>query len=155
MSRLCEFSLTTSGWRKTELFIFRVIEHTVPISLSISETARESAADEEIMDAMTCLWNTGTSNSFYPFRFELLMLEKILLRGTRLIITKGLQKIVLELAHEGHPGESAMKRRLRVKVSRRHIDENAENFVKTCKDCMLVSQPPGLAPTQRTVFPTN
>jgi len=83
------------------------------------------------------------------------MLEKILLRGTRLIITKGLQKIVLELAHEGHPGESAMKRRLRVKVSRRHIDENAENFVKTCKDCMLVSQPPGLAPTQRTVFPTN
>lgn len=159
LSRLCEFSSTNSGWRKTEFNIFRVIEHTVPTSLSISEIARESAADEEIVDAMTCLdanlWDTGTSNRFYPFRFELSMLGKILLRGTRLIIPKGLRKRVLELAHEGHPGESAMKRRLRVKVWWPHIDRDAENFVKTCKDCILVSQPPRPAPMQRTVFPTS
>ncbi|KAH8357497.1 hypothetical protein KR084_011135, partial [Drosophila pseudotakahashii] len=76
--------------------------------------AQESSADEEIVDAMTCLdansWDIGTSNSFYPFRFEISMLGNILLRGTRLIIPKSLRKRVLELAHEGHPGESAMKR---------------------------------------------
>lgn len=97
----------------------------------------------------------GTSNSFYPFRFELSMLGKILLRGTWLIIPKGLRKRDLELAHEGHPGESAMKRRLRVKVWWPHIDRDAENFVKTCKDCMHVSQPPRPAPMQRTAFPTS
>lgn len=47
---------------------------------------------------------------------------------TRLIIPKGLRKRVLELAHEGDPGESAMKRRLRVKVWWPHIDLDAKNF---------------------------
>jgi len=76
-------------------------------------------------------------------------------RVTRLIIPKGLRKRVLELGHEGHPGESAIKRRLKVEVWWPHIDRDAENFVKTCKDCMLVSQPPRPALMQRTVFPNS
>lgn len=73
-------------------------------------------------------WNSRLSNRFYPFRYEIWMIRKILLRGTRPIIPKSLQVKVLELAHEGHPGESAIKRRLRVKVWWQRIDRDVQIF---------------------------
>lgn len=72
LSRLCDFPSTNSSWRQTEFNLFRVVEYTVPTSLTISEIAQESAADEEIVDAMTCLdsnlWDTGIKQ-FLPISF--------------------------------------------------------------------------------------
>jgi len=97
------------------------------------------------VDPMTCLdfnsWDSGTSNSFYPFRFEISLLGNILLGRTRLIIPKSLRKRVLEQAYEGHLGETAMKRRLIVQVWWPRIDRDVENFLKSCKDCILASHP--------------
>nr|DAA65004.1 TPA_exp: gag-pol protein [Drosophila sechellia] len=159
LSRLCEPAATNSSWRNDEYNVFRVIEYSVPAPLHISEISQANSMDEEIIDAMACLetdtWDPCTSNKFYPFRYELSTLGKILLRGTRLVIPATLRKRVLELAHEGHPGESAMKRRLRSKVWWPRIDRDAENFVKACRDCLVVSQPLGPAPMQRTPFPTS
>ncbi|KAH8259091.1 hypothetical protein KR026_002962 [Drosophila bipectinata] len=95
--------------------------------MSISEIAEKSILDEEIADAITCLqddsWTSAASNNLYPFRFELSTIGNILLRGNRLIIPTSLQEKVLELAHEGHPGESAMKRRLRSKKGKESADK--------------------------------
>ncbi|KAH8304849.1 hypothetical protein KR044_007441, partial [Drosophila immigrans] len=85
-----------------------------------------STQDEEIIDVMTCLgqdsWNSNMSSPYYPFRLELSIVGNILLRGTRLVIPKKIRKPVLELAHEGHPGISAMKRRLRSKKGKELAD---------------------------------
>ncbi|KAH8244610.1 hypothetical protein KR038_003224, partial [Drosophila bunnanda] len=74
-------------------------------------------ADEEIVDVINCLdansWEAAHQTVFTHFCSRL---GRIPLRGTWLIIPKSLWERVLELAHEGHPVESAMKRRLRVKV---------------------------------------
>ncbi|EAT40771.1 AAEL007524-PA [Aedes aegypti] len=52
----------------------------------------------------------------------------VLMRGDRPIIPKKLQQNVLLCAHEGHPGMSAMKRRLRQKVWWPKIDEEVEKL---------------------------
>jgi len=61
----------------------------------------------------------------------------LLLRSTRLIIPKGMCSRVLELAHKGHPGESAISRRLRNKVWP-HNDRDAQ---KCCKNMQRPPRP--------------
>lgn len=53
---------------------------------------------------------------FQCFASELCFYKDILLRGNRIVIPQRLRRLVLEAAHEGHPGISAMKDRLRTKV---------------------------------------
>ncbi|KAH8325482.1 hypothetical protein KR067_006642 [Drosophila pandora] len=97
--------------------------------MTISEIANHSTKDEEIIDAMSCLecdsWKPGSLKQLYPFRYELSAIGALLLRGNRIVIPS-LRNRVLELAHEGHPGESAMKRRLRSKVWWPLIDRKEE-----------------------------
>ncbi|KAL7743610.1 hypothetical protein ACLKA6_019229 [Drosophila palustris] len=95
------------------------------------------------------------ASKYYPFRFEISAIGDILLRGTRNVIPGSLRERILQLAHEGHPGESAMKRRLRAKVWWPSIDREVEKFVKCCKDCLLVSPPSKPAPMNRHVFPNG
>ncbi|KAH8276448.1 hypothetical protein KR026_003332, partial [Drosophila bipectinata] len=89
--------------------------------------AEKSINDEETVDAMSCLqdesWNASSSNSLFPFRHELSLIGSIMMRGTRIVIPKALRQAILTLAHEGHPGESAMKRRLRSKKGKEYADK--------------------------------
>lgn len=127
-----------------EYSILRVVESAIPNSIPISQIAESSLREEEVVDAIHSLendsWERETSTKLYPFRFELSTIGPLLLRGNRIVILTTLRKRVLEFAHEGHPGESAMKRRLRSKVWWPLIDRDAEELVKTCRDCLLVSQ---------------
>ena len=69
---------------------------------------------------------------------ELWVIGELLMRGNRIIIPVNLRDQVLELAHEGHPGMSAMKMRLRSKVWWVGVDKDCENFVKNCHSCIMV-----------------
>ncbi|XP_017467975.1 PREDICTED: uncharacterized protein LOC108360273 isoform X2 [Rhagoletis zephyria] len=95
VSRLCKIESTGNFDDNGEQNIFQIISHSTPSSLTISEIAKKSAQDEEI---------------------RVVAVDDILLRGTRIVMPKALRPRLLELAHEGHPGESAMKRRIRTKV---------------------------------------
>ncbi|XP_053968583.1 uncharacterized protein K02A2.6-like [Anastrepha ludens] len=77
----------------------------------------------------------------------------MILRGSRIVMPKALRPKLLQLAHEGHPGESAMKRRIRAKVWWPRVDREVEAYVKTCWDCLLVSQPNNPEPMKRHAFP--
>jgi len=159
LSRLSQETESNSFDWQGEKNIFHIVSNSIPVSLSISEIAESSTHDEGIMDAMTCLkedsWKLATSSPFYPFRFEVSTLGNLLLRGTKIVIPKNLRRKVLELAHEGHPGETAMKRRLRSKVWWPRMDREAEEFVKTCRSCILVSAPVRPAPMKRHSFPNG
>ncbi|XP_062121662.1 uncharacterized protein K02A2.6-like [Drosophila sulfurigaster albostrigata] len=156
-SRLCRLSPEYCYDMKGEHSILHVIENATPSSMTITEIAEKSIHDEEIVDAMSCLqdesWNTSSSNSLFPFRHELSLIGSIMLRGTRLVIPSALKQATLTLAHEGHPGESAMKRRLRSKVWWPQMDRDAEKFVKACRDCIMVSQASNPTAMKRTTFP--
>ncbi|KAL7726148.1 hypothetical protein ACLKA6_002618 [Drosophila palustris] len=134
LSRLCQVPITESVDPKTEYSVLRLVENSIPQSMTISEIADSSTRDEEIIDAMTCLehdsWDSDSSRKLYPFRYELSTIGTLLLRGSRIVIPASLQKQVLELAHEGHPGEAAMKRRLRSKVWWPQIDRDAERVIR-------------------------
>lgn len=60
---------------------------------------------------------------------------------------------MLNLAHEGHPGESVMKRRLRNRVWWPGMDKEIEQHVKNCDGCRLVETPGKPEPMMRRPLP--
>ena len=62
------------------------------------------------------MWHKLENKRYLLVRNELLVIEKLVLQGTRIIIPFSLSDQVLHLAHEGHPGIVSMKRKLLTKV---------------------------------------
>ncbi|XP_058977362.1 uncharacterized protein K02A2.6-like [Musca domestica] len=157
LSRLCKIEHNTSFDQQTEISICSIIEETVPRAVSILEIVEKNQLDLELMEAVESIknnsWTSATSNRYFPFRLELCTLGNILLRGTKIVIPGPLRTRVLALAHEGHPGETVMKRRVRSKVWWPLIDRDVEKHVKNCHECLLVSRPPHPAPMTRRVLP--
>lgn len=87
---------------------------------------------------------------FYRLKFR----QQRVLCGARIVIPKGLCEQMLQLAHEGHPEMTVMKRRLRVKVWRPKMDTNVEQFVKKCRGCILVGAQSAPKPLKRTQLPS-
>jgi len=72
---------------------------------------------------------------FASFRNELSICDSLLYRGARLVIPKCLQRKMLHILHDGHPGINAMKTLARQCVWWPQIDKNIESFVRYCKGC--------------------
>nr|CAH7748208.1 unnamed protein product [Callosobruchus chinensis] len=140
-----------------EFHVFTIIEKNTPKAMNISEIVSESKADILIAETINKInndsWTSNDKNIYSAFKTELSAMEPVLLRGNRIVIPQALTKRVLELAHEAHPGETVMKRRLRAKVWWPLIDKQTEQFVKACRDCLLVSQPNRPPPMSRHKFP--
>ena len=67
---------------------------------------------------------------------ELSIVQQMVLRGTRIVIPKGLQPEVISLAHEGHQGATKMKQYLRARVWFPRMDVLVENYVASCHACL-------------------
>nr|CAH7765262.1 unnamed protein product [Callosobruchus chinensis] len=123
--------------RETENHACSIVEQVVPKAMSISQIVTASREDKQIADAVTIInnntWEPRDENILYPFRLELSAMGPVILRGNKIH--------VLLLAHEGHPGATVTKRRLRAKVWWPLIDRQVEKWVKTCRECLLVAQP--------------
>lgn len=96
---------------------------------------------------------TDSTKLFKAFETELCFAGSILLRGTKIIMPKKLRPQTLDLAHEGHPGITKMKQRLRSKVWWPKIDAEAEAYVKKCHGCTMVAAPPPPEPMKRNQLP--
>jgi len=159
LSRLCKIECEQTFDEPNEFHIRSIIHHTTPKALSISDVINFSKADKEIIEAVSNTandkWSNKTSSPFYPFRLELTTMGPILLRGNKIVIPSDLRNKILELAHEGHPGETVLKRRLRSKVWWPQIDKDAETHVKRCRECILVSQPNRPPPMTRQKLPVG
>lgn len=157
LSRLCQIGNESSFDHESELHVFTILERNSPRALSISQILNESQRDEQIIEAVNKIkndcWELTDKNIFFPFRFELTTMGPVILRGSRIVIPQSLRAAVLQLAHEGHPGETVMKRRLRAKVWWPLLDKEVENFVKNCRDCLLVTIEDRPPPMKRHRFP--
>lgn len=92
---------------------------------------------------------------YKPFATELCFVGQILLRANRIVIPQALRERTLGLAHEGHPGMTVMKRRIRSKVWWPKIDADVEAIVKQCRGCILTSAPPPPEPLKTTELPSK
>ncbi|KAG7300079.1 hypothetical protein JYU34_015614 [Plutella xylostella] len=154
LSRLCKLPDVMPPTQDSH--IHQIVEYNRPVAVSLKEIAESSAEDQEIKKVNEGIfhgkWDEETK-LYKIFQNELCFYEEILLRGTKIVIPLGLRDRVLSAAHEGHPGIVAMKGRLRTKVWWPKMDKDAENLVKSCKGCTLVSAPTPPNPLKRRELP--
>lgn len=158
LSRLLkQIDTQTNASEEIEEYIRWIVSYAEPKAIKIDEINEFSARNDEILAVKTALngnqW-LEKAIAFKPFANELCFAGNILLRGTRIVMPQDLREQTLQLAHEGHPGMTVMKRRLRAKVWWPKMDMHTEEFVKKCRGCILVSAQSAPEPLRRTVLPT-
>ncbi|XP_065094887.1 uncharacterized protein K02A2.6-like [Ochlerotatus camptorhynchus] len=135
--------------------IIRAVQESAAID--IAEVITATASDPELQKLIEFItndsWNQGDLKEYMPFRLEFSYVNNLVMRGTKLVIPKGLRSRMCQLAHEGHPGQSMMKRRLRERCWWPVIDKDAIKTCETCEGCQLVqtSNPP--EPMMRRILP--
>ncbi|KAJ8949371.1 hypothetical protein NQ317_019521 [Molorchus minor] len=139
MSRLCKINEEPSFDKEGEHHIFTVVETSAPRAMHISQIISESQQDKQITEAVTKIshdsWETSDKNIYFPFKGELTNMGPVLLRGNRLIVVpETLRADILKLGHEGHPGETVMKRRLRAKANG-EVENMNRAILKRLKIC--------------------
>lgn len=155
-SRLCKLTLGLDVTHKD--YVQDIVELTRPVAVPLTEIEEQSKRDTEIQKVKEGLYDKKWDESvkiYKLFENELCFYGDILLRGTKIVIPKALRNQVLAAAHEGHPGIVAMKLRLRSKVWWPRYDRDAENTVKSCRGCTLVSMPNPPHPLKRRELPSQ
>lgn len=106
---------------------------------------RDNTAKDAELSALRRAWRDDSWSSYIAtyqkFRDELSEVDGIVLRHNRLGVPTTLQQAVFRLTHEGHPGVSKMKARLRTKVCWHEMDGQAALYVKKCHGCQMLSIP--------------
>ncbi|XP_053690472.1 uncharacterized protein K02A2.6-like [Sabethes cyaneus] len=141
----------------TEHYVHWVALNAAPVALKMIDIEQESEMDTSIGAVRTALQDGVWSDDAAPYKLfetELCFAGKILLRGTRMVIPQSLRRRTLDLAHEGHPGISLMKQRLRAKVWWPKLDAQVEAYVKNCRGCILVATPAAPEPMKRRELPS-
>lgn len=153
-SRLCNLRNEKSFDDDCEEYILAIQESA---AIDVSEIDSQSEKDDEMKAIKECIltgnWTNNKLKAYERFKDEFCVSDNLILRGTKLIIPKSLRYRILQLAHEGHPGESIMKRRLRERVWWSGIDDEAKKFVQQCEGCRLVSLPSRPEEMQRKKLP--
>lgn len=131
---------------------------TDAVALDVHEIREATIQDpdlNQIKEAVTSNDWTKVHSDYIAFRNEFSVADDLILRGTKVLIPKSLQNRILELAHEGHPGETKMKMRLRNRVWFPRIDKLVQDKIKTCRGCLLVSAPSRPEPMKRRELPSR
>lgn len=142
LSRLAiDTSTCENRMNMSDHYINLILTHSEPKAITLREISEMSSTDECIQAVKKAIFEGVWAEVASPYKIiqnELCFADDILLRGNRIAIPNELTNRILELAHEGHPGMSKMKRRLRSKVWWPKMDQNVEMYVKQCHDCVLV-----------------
>nr|XP_026484830.1 uncharacterized protein K02A2.6-like [Vanessa tameamea] len=155
LSRLCTLKEDSTQYRD---YVQDIIDHARPIAVPLKDIEEQSKSDADIQKVKQGIYNKKwdeTVKGYKLFESELCFYGDILLRGNRIVIPTRLRQLVLDAAHEGHPGVVAMKLRLRAKVWWPKYDKDVENLVRSCKGCTLVSAPNPPNPLKRRELPTQ
>ena len=142
----------------TEEYIRFVMEHAVPVALTIEDIKKSSANDEVLSKVREFIqsgkWEkTRTFNPYYNIRNELTVQGEVVLKHTRIVIPQTLRGRILELAHESHQGIVKTKNLLREKVWWPNMDADAENIVKSCHACQVVGKAKPLPKVRMSELP--
>lgn len=125
--------------------------------LPIMEVRYRTSLDEtskSVMKAMeTGEWGAELSK-YEAVKEELYEANGILMRGGLAIIPNSLREKALTLAHKGHPGMTKMKTILRERVWWPSMSGSVEEWVGSCRTCVLNGRKERPTPMERTKLPT-
>ena len=99
--------------------VWLVAQASGPSAIGVHEVERVSANDDELTLVRECIRQDTLEklpSEYKNVRYELTVLDKLVLRGQRLVIPHSFRQQTVCLAHEGHQGISKRKERLRSKV---------------------------------------
>lgn len=142
LSRLgCPYPSAQSYAGSVKSTIYHITRLAVPKAITLEEFRAESEADAEIAELrLAIVENAPLPPEYLRVKYELAVVDNMVLRGDRLIPPRSLRDQILLQAHEGHPGIDTMKKRLRTKVWWPQVDKDAESAVKSCMSCLAVSK---------------
>lgn len=132
-----------------------MLEGVYPGVLSSNAVAAATSRDPVLSQVRAALWsgcqiNLGSEGRPYETRFhEMSVQGNCLLWGNRVIVPKSLQKEVLQLLHESHPGLSKMKAVARSHVWWPSLDNDIAITIQRCRICQehqRVSRPVPVMP---------
>ncbi|XP_055711553.1 uncharacterized protein K02A2.6-like [Phlebotomus papatasi] len=128
-------------------------------SAAIDVTELDNAAERDpvMKELRTCVLSGKWSSSlkeFQAFKDEFSTSGNLVIRGSKIVVPSLLRPRMLALGHEGHPGETAMKQRLRSRVWWPGMDNDVVKTVKSCEGCRLVSRPDHPEPMTRRELPS-
>lgn len=124
--------------------------------MSIEEIERATLQDDELQNVKEALGTDDWDGVLAEFRTatvrdELSLYGDLVLRGDRIVVPKPLRAKVIEIAHLGHQGATAMKAQLRAKVWFPQMDKAVESAVRKCKPCLMTSIPDKPNPLARRI----
>ncbi|XP_055699602.1 uncharacterized protein K02A2.6-like [Phlebotomus papatasi] len=156
-SRLPETTVNTPDFDPAEEMFVRTILESAAID--VTEIEKASQDDPEVQALRQAIdsgrWSDAILKPFQAFKLEYGCVGNCVIRGNKFVVPKNLRKRMLNLAHEGHPGETAMKRRLRDRVWWPGIDLDVVKMVQLCEGCRLVSIPNKPEPMIRRELPVG
>ena len=98
--------------------------------------------------------NDPTLQEYYRLFSEQSIENDIIHRGDQMLLPKSLQQEAISLAHEGsHPGQDAIKRRLRAHFWFSGMDNAIKLQVENCHECQITTATPIKAPLTSTPIP--
>ena len=123
--------------------VHAIIQDFLPKSISQTEVQEATKEDPELMQLVTYIQlgkirecqKDSLTKPFANVFSELSYTEGIVMRGSRIVVPKGLRSRVIEICHEGHMGIVKTKQLLRSKVWFPGIDRHVENLVADCLPC--------------------
>ena len=137
-----------------EISIMRVLASNLPPAVTVDLLQEAVARDKDYRELSDYIkngqkpteskWKDYTNSSTWP---ELSVLDNLICRGNRIVIPGGempghsgsIRQWLVQAAHSGHMGTSAMKRLMRDRVWFPGMDSMIEDCVKSCLPCVATT----------------
>ena len=143
--------------RDDDLFAYSAVLDASPGAITAKVMERYSAEDATLNELSLAITSGDFSSVKQPIfravKDELWLMGHVVMRGSRIVVPKVLQRRVLNLAHDGHQGIVRTKSRLRSKVWWPDIDKHVESLIKSCHPCQLLGKTSRPEPIRSTELP--
>ena len=138
-----------------------IVRRNVPESLSVEEVREATVNDPVLLEVMDIVqkgngesrYKSGDLRPYKLVRSELSVANGILLRGSRIVVSKALQRRVVNISREGHQGIVKTKQLLRSAVWFPGMDRMTGDIVRSCLPCQAATQQKPKEPLQMTELP--
>ena len=98
--------------------------------------------------------NDPTLRGYHKLFSELSVINDVIHRGDQMLLPESLREEAISLAHEGsHPGQDAVKRRLRAHFWFPGMDSTIQRQMEKCHECQVRTASPFKAPLTPTPIP--
>lgn len=127
-------------------------------NITLKDIREATSNDKELQAVLKALeseeW-TDEIGAYKKIKESLATQNGILVKDGRVVIPVALRQKALTVAHEGHPGMSAMKSILRARTWWPGMNKSIEQTVEQCKGCKVTGRRGKPAPMSRTILPES